>query len=108
MTVRERLAHLVRARMIGFTTALFVSAAFPLVLLAAGDAKMNCFAHWSYGVGEAIALLAVLGVGLRQFPATTALHAGLTLGWVYLVSRNCAVWLALWTATGLPGAHHPM
>ena len=92
-------------RSLSFAIGLSMGAGFPLIFLIMGDpARASCFAHWSYGVGEFIALLGVLTLGLRRLPVTVAIHAVLTVGWIFLVSKNCALWLALWSAAGLPHA----
>lgn len=104
--VRQVLAY----RTMAFGAALFFASFAPLILLPLGGAgaQLNCYAHWSYGLGEGLALVAVLALGWRTLPLTTAAHAVVSVGWIYLVSKNCALWLALLTNSPEAMAHHAM
>lgn len=98
---------LLRLRSLGFACGLATSFVFPLALsLLLSPSEADCFAHWSYPIGELIALLASLAIWYRQHPSTLLAHALFTAVWAVFVGANCHLWVALWT--GAPVAHHTM
>lgn len=103
-------ARIGRYRTLCFATALTMSVVFPLALwpLLGRPVDADCFAHWSYGAGELIALVSTVAIGLRQAPLAVVAHGVVSLAWVFLVSRSCHLWIALWTGAAAPHLLHPM
>lgn len=97
-----------RLRLLGFAFGLTFSFAFPLVFSPfLSPAQADCFAHWSYGMGEFMALVGVFTTWSRRSRPTVLVHGALTIAWAAAVSANCDLWAALWT--GEPSMlHHPM
>ncbi|CAN7231639.1 hypothetical protein LJR219_000850 [Phenylobacterium sp. LjRoot219] len=97
---------LLRLRSLGLACGLATSFAFPLALSPLLDpSQADCFAHWSYAVGELLALLASFTIGFRRAPSTVLANGLLTIPWAIAVGANCHLWIALWTGETMALPH---
>lgn len=99
---------LLRLRLLGFACGLACSFAFPLALAPLFlPSEVDCFTHWSYSIGEFLALLTGLTAWSRLQPLTALAHGLSTLAWAVLVGSNCHLWIALWAGNPV-SLHHGM
>lgn len=95
---------LLRLRTLGFSCGLFMSLAFPLALSSLlAPPQAACLAHFSYPLGEGLALMACASTYQRN-RTTYAVHLAFTVGWATFIGWGCRLWTAL--ATGSPAALH--